>query len=258
MILREFDSRTKPIINAQELLAPIEGMPRTLISCFAHDLVEYAVKKYKGEIVQYFHCANGAIPIYRLHIEGKSIGIVMSLVGAPAVIAEYEELFAMGVQQMLVFGTCGVLDKKIKDHAIIIPNKAIRDEGTSYHYAEYHEEITVNANTFYQMVDILEGMKIPHKTGKVWTTDAIYRETKGKRDRRKAQGCICVDMEASAIAAFAHFKNRSIAQFFYTADSVADDKWEERSLSNKSKFQEKTGFVDLALELAGRLWNINP
>lgn len=50
----------------------------------------------------------------------------------------------MGAGNLLVFGTCGVLDNSIKETSIIIPNSAIRDEGTSYHYAPATNEIALN------------------------------------------------------------------------------------------------------------------
>ena len=77
----------------------------------------------------------------------------MSRVGAPACVVQYEELFAMGLEKVVVFGTCGVLDKSIDDLAIIIPNKAIRDEGTSYHYLKSSREIIVAKNIKMNFLD---------------------------------------------------------------------------------------------------------
>ena len=50
--------------------------------------------------------------------------------------AKFEELFALGIESIVVFGTCGVLDSSIKDCAILLPTLAYRDEGTSFHYAQ--------------------------------------------------------------------------------------------------------------------------
>lgn len=60
----------------------------------------------------------------------------MSGTGASAAVNEYEELFALGIESIVVFGTCGVLDSSIKDCAILLPTLAYRDEGTSFHYAQ--------------------------------------------------------------------------------------------------------------------------
>ena len=89
-----------------------------------------------------------------------------------------------------------------------------------------------------------------HTKGKVWTTDALFRETRSKVDKRKDSGCICVDMECSAMSAVSKFRNKDFFQFFYAADNLDSDKWDKRSLSNKSKLDEKFEILLLALDLA--------
>ena len=164
-----------------------------------------------------------------------------------------EEVFAMGVRNVIVFGTCGVLDREIEDCSILIPNQAIRDEGTSYHYAPAENEIEVNGNYLGQFTDLLEAMNIYYTVGKVWTTDAFYRETVEKVKRRKEQGCICVDMECSANAAAARFRGRELFQFFYAADNLDAEQWDIRSLGNDAKLMEKDRIAMIALELAVRI-----
>ena len=180
---------------------------------------------------------NGKLPFYCLKIGTYEIGLIMAQVGAPTLVCEYEELFALGVEKLVVFGTCGVLDANIKDCSIIVPNIAIRDEGTSYHYVKAGHEIAVN-------------VKINYTVGKVWSNDAIYRETVNKVKIRKEQGCICVDMECSAIAALAKFRDYEITQFFYSADNLGSENYELRSLDNEEKIDQKNTIVDLAIEFA--------
>lgn len=91
--------------------------------------------------------------------------------------------------------------------------------------------------------------------GKVWTTDAFYRETKDKVKRRKEQGCICVDMECSANAAVAQFRGKELIQFFYAADNLDSEEWDVRSLSNYDKLEEKDRIAVIALELALKISN---
>lgn len=177
----------------------------------------------------------------------------MSRVGASACIVSYEEVMAMGLQKLIMFGTCGVLDKDIEDCSIIIPTSAIRDEGTSYHYLEESEEVSVNEKYVALFESILEEHNYSHTKGKVWTTDASYRETKDKMQKRKEQGCVCVDMECSAMAAVAKFRNKDFFQFFHAADNLDSTNWEKRSLGNGANLNEKEKIVLLALELANRI-----
>ena len=177
----------------------------------------------------------------------------MSRVGAPACTVAYEEILAMGLEKLIVFGTCGVLDSAIDDLATIIPTSALRDEGTSYHYMEASDEISVNEKYMDEFIKILKKNNVSYVAGKTWTTDAPYRETRAKVLKRKEQGCICVDMECSAMSAVAKFRNKELFSFFYAADNLDNAKWDPRSLDNDSRLSDKEGIIYLALELATKM-----
>lgn len=73
----------------------------------------------------------------------------------------------------------------------------VMEEGMSYHYAEPSNYIKIRN---YQIVkSIFDNLGLPNVAGKVWTTDAIYRETKTKLDARKKEGCIAVEMELAGV-----------------------------------------------------------
>ena len=194
--------------------------------------------------------ANDRVPVYKIKYKGKEIAIFMSRVGAPACTVSYEEVLAMGLEKLVMFGTCGVLHSYIEDLAIIIPTSAVRDEGTSYHYMKSSPEIEVNPKYIKEFKEILDKNGISSIEGKVWTTDAPYRETRNKVLKRKEQGCICIDMECSAMSAVAKFRNKDLFQFFYAADNLDSAKWDQRSLGNEDRLSEKEKIIYLALELA--------
>lgn len=89
--------------------------------------------------------------------------------------------------------------------------------------------------------------------GKVWTTDAFYRETRAKVALRKAQGCVCVDMECSALMALAQFRGIDVFEFFYAGDNLDREQWDPRSLFTHAKLDEKDRAAYLALELARKI-----
>lgn len=254
MKLTEFDAEKTAVVNAWDFHSEIPDCPKIAVTCFAENLIEYAVKEFSGRKIGQTGSANGIIPFYEITYKGKKLGLVMSLLGAPAAVGEYEELFAMGVEKLLVFGTCGVLDKSIADCSVIIPSSAVRDEGTSYHYMPESDELEVNAGLLNKITDFFNSRNIKYTVGKVWTTDAFYRETKNKVARRKQEGCICVDMECSAIAALAAFRNKKAAQIFYSADNLDGEKYEVRSLSNDSNTDVKRKILELALEAATEIF----
>ena len=100
---------------------------------------------------------------------------------------------------------------------------------------------------------ILRETGVDFTEGKVWTTDAFYRETRGKFEKRKAQGCVCVDMECSALMALAQFRGIDVFEFFYAGDNLDREQWDPRSLSTHAKLDEKDRAAYLALELARKI-----
>jgi uridine phosphorylase len=250
MILEEFDDNRKAIINPEDIEKEIEGFPKVGVSCFSSTLFNRLIDIFKPRMIAKTCTASMEVPIYEMDYRGVKVALFISCVGAPACVACYEDVLAMGLQKLVLFGTCGVLEKSIQDCSIIIPTSAVRDEGTSYHYAKASYEIEVNMKYMEEFIQLLEAHNYSYTKGKVWTTDACYRETRAKMEMRKASGCICVDMECSAMAAVTRFRNKDIFHFFYAADNLDSDNWEERSLGNHEKLDEKEKIALLALEMA--------
>ena len=257
MILCEFDKNKEAIINPWDIIAretKVKGeMPKIAVCCFEGKMFYRLVELLNGELIAVTKNANGEEPIYKVTYKGKEIALVMLEVGAPGAGGQLEELFALGVEKVIVYGSCGVLYEDIEDCSIIIPNAAVRDEGMSYHDAPPSDEIEANPKYIPEFTAFLDELEIGYKIGKTWTTDAFYRETRAKMERRKEQGCICVEMECSALAAVARFREKELFQFFYTADCLGGKEWDERSLSDEVKFDEKDFFSKLAMEFAVRI-----
>ena len=253
MILTEFDPAKKALINPEDIIKPVEGMPEVAVSCYSSLTFERMVSELNADIVAVTGTANGVSPVYRSKYKGIEVALFMMDVGAPVSAAMLEDVYMLGVKKVIVFGTCGVLDRSIDDCAIIIPGSAVRDEGTSYHYAPASDEIEVNQKYMSIFTGMLDELHVKYIVGKTWSTDAFYRETPEKVKRRKQQGCICVDMECSADAAVARFREKDLVQFFYAADNLDSEKWDVRSLSNHSKLEEKDRIAMIALELAVRI-----
>lgn len=253
MLLEEFDQNKKAVLDVYDYIKPVENFPKVAVSCFSHVTFERLVQKLKGERIANTNVANMEIPIYKVCYKGVDVALFMSYVGAAGCIAVLEEVYAMGTQKLILFGTCGVLDASIADCSIIIPNKAMRDEGTSFHYAISSDEIEVNTKYMDVFEIILQELSLHYTIGKVWTTDGIYRETRDKVNARKQAGCICVDMECSAVAALAQFREKEAFHFFYAADNLDYETWDARSLGNNVNVIEKDRIAIIAMELAVRI-----
>lgn len=253
MILQDFDECINSTFDPFEVENLIPNFPKVGITCFSKKLMDRYIESFNGEKIAEISNANGKIPVFKIKYKNKEIVLFMSRVGAPACTVSYEEVLAMGLEKLIMFGTCGVLDSRIDDLAIIIPTSAIRDEGTSYHYMKSSDEIEVNQKYKKEFEEILNQNNISSIEGKVWTIDAPYRETRNKVLKRKEQGCICVDMECSAMSAVAKFRNKELFQFFYAADNLDSTKWDKRCLGNDDRLSEKEKIIYLALELATKM-----
>lgn len=258
MILTKFDPTKSAVINPGDVCQPIPGFPKVAVSCFSRITFNRLVEELHGEVIAHTSDANTDYLVYKAAYNGEQFALFMSSVGAPTCAAVLEDIFIMGAEKVVLFGTCGVLDKSIGDCSVIIPTSALRDEGTSFHYAPPSDEIAVNPHYRQQFIDLLDSQHCSYTLGKVWTTDGIYRETREKIQRRKESGCICVDMECSAVAALAQFRNKTVFQFFYAADNLDSEVWDPRSLSNHANLLLKDRVALLAMEMASRMAKEDP
>lgn len=254
MILSQFDPEKRAIINPSDIVASLPQFPKTVVTCFARATFARILAEVPHRQIAKTSVANLEIPINELDFLGEKIGFFNSYVGASSCVAVLEDIIAMGAENLLVFGTCGVLDNSIKETSIIIPNSAIRDEGTSYHYAPATNEIALNPTYRERFKNFLSHQSISYTEGKVWSTDGIYRETQSKMLARKAQGAIAVDMECSAIAALANFRQINHFQFFYSADNLDSEKWDPRSLANDADLERKDRIASIALHFATQVF----
>lgn len=250
MLLEEFDTDKQAIINPDMVNEPIKNFPETVVTCFARGTFERTLKELPHKHLVTTSVANLDIPIYEIDFDGHKLGFFNSYVGAAGCVAVLEDLIVMGMKNLVVFGTCGVLDSSIAETSIIIPRAALRDEGTSFHYLSPSDEIMVNQDFHEDFKAFLDCQNVSYTEGKVWTTDGIYRETADKMAKRKAQGAICVDMECSAIAALADFRKINHFQFFYSADNLDAEIWDERTLSNDADLETKDRIAYIALAFA--------
>jgi uridine phosphorylase len=132
-----------------------------------------------------------------------------------------------------VCGGAGVLTDLAKGH-VVVPSSAVRDEGTSFHYAPPGREVAPTPAALAAVIAVLEKQSVPHAVAKTWTTDALYRETRDRIVRRKAEGCVTVEMEAAALFAVARFRGVELAQLLYSGDSLSGDSWDHRDWHNSS------------------------
>ena len=253
MILEEFDPCKNAVINPDMVASKVDRFPEVTVSCFSRHLFEKVLSCFSPKRIAELHIATGVSPVYEIAYQGKRIAVFQSYVGEPACVGMYEDLIAIGSKRLILFGNCGVLDKRIEDCGIVIPTAAIRDEGTSYHYALPADQIEVNHQYRDLFKAVLADAGYPYVEGITWTTDAAYRETREKVARRKAQGAIVVEMECAGMQALCDFRGTEFFQFFYAGDNLDHASWDPRSLSGEVRLDDKSRIMFLAFELAARI-----
>ncbi len=247
MITDTFDPFSPAIIN----LPRNPDAPRVdaCIVTFSHEIERYVVENYVTEKIADNHCASCPIPIYLIERNGKRFAFFKTLVGAPITVGLIEDtLFYLDCRRYILFGGAGCLDKEIARGKVMVPTEAYRDEGTSYHYAPAADYIHIpNAGI---VADFMKDNGIPHVLGKTWTTDAFYRETRNNFEKRKAEGCISVEMESAAVQAMCDFRDLELYAFFTSGDLLDAPEWDERLMSEGKGGQHDVGHFSIALGLA--------
>ncbi len=237
--LTEFDPDKKAIIEPSEHIANKSPSPYCVMPIY---LTLVNKLKREGKLKPMGKSVESSEPLYQrylLNYRGKSIIVVYPSIGAPLVAAIMEELIAFGCRKFIVCGAAGVLQPELDRGHIIIPIRALRDEGTSFHYYKPTKYIKMDKTVVRKLETVLKKQNMKYTTGTTWTTDGIYRETRGKVAKRRVEGCITVEMECAALLAVAKFRNVAFGQYLEAWDDVSGETWDKRHVDNKLALQEK-------------------
>jgi uridine phosphorylase len=229
----EFDADPQAIIEPGRVIKPID-IAEHCVLCFFQDVITDVCGDGKARIVHHLGSELGQNPIYELVIDGQRLAVVHPGVGAPLAAGFLEELIALGCRTFIACGGAGVLNSAIAVGHVVIPTSAVRDEGTSYHYLPAGHESQPTSRAVKAIETVLEQHHAAYVTGKTWTTDGLYRETRAKMERRKAEGCITVEMEAAAFFAVAQFRGVTFGQLLYGGDDISGDQWDHRDWQRHS------------------------
>lgn len=218
----------------------------TTFSKFIFDvLLEYTGAKNAGVMR-----GSVDIPLCTCDINGKTVAIYLTPVGAPAAVSAMEEVMACGVKHVIAFGICGALTD-MQPHVFVVPTKAYRDEGTSYHYLPASDYVEVKNSG--KVAEALGSMGIKTLAGGTWTTDGFYRETRTRFNEMVQNGCVAVDMECSALQSCANFRGNEFYTFFITADSLAGEEWEPNYILDLKATDSTSVAVAAAVKLASEI-----
>lgn len=226
-----------------------DTLPSRLVLAFLGPTVDRFARERGWETRVSLESITRDFPYYVTQHDGVDVGIVIAPLGAPAAVQNLEFGINLGARHVVAVGSCGALTAT-DENAMLVPVRALRDEGTSYHYAEAAPWIELEPGPVAAVKAALEAAGRDHEEVTTWTTDGFYRETPAVIENRKLAGCDVVDMECSALAAACAFRGVDFAQLLYTADSLADlDAHDPRGWGVASRAMA----LDLALDAVVRL-----
>jgi len=180
------------------------------------------LKRYRATKVTGFF---GDLRLLKTH--PRSIGVLHPVgPGAPIVAAVLEELIAFGVQRFISIGLAGGLQPDLRAGDVVVCDRALRDEGTSYHYLPPARSVDADSALVQQIRAALTVRGIAHVSGVSWTTDAPYRETRREVEKYRAEDVKTVEMEAAALFAVGQRLKAATAAVVVIGDRLADLTWQ--------------------------------
>ena len=272
----EYDSDKSAVLMPNHDNISVQLPSKAVFAFLGDEIDQYALSR-KATIVANFESATKVYPIYvleekvkkkvgdkldenadekldessdeKVEEETQKICLVQAPVGAPAAVQILDWLISYGVREVISAGSCGSL-VDYAENVFLVPYKALRDEGTSYHYLPPSRYVDVSERSRHAILQTLQAHNLPYHEVKTWSTDGFFRETKGKVASRKQEGCAVVEMECSALAACAQMREIVWGEILYTADTLHDvENYDERNWGGDSKAYA----LELCIEAALRI-----
>ena len=249
MIIHSYDDKTEPIIGLRDFYGERGSGYKTCVATFSKVIFEALLEMSDKKEIARVGSANGGVPIYSLVSGGEKIAFYMCPVSSTMAAQTFIEAnWLTGAKNLVLFGSCGSLAPEATDGKFIIPTEAYRDEGMSYHYAPPADYIKIrNAD---RLAAIFDELGLPYVKGRVWTTDAMLRETKGLLAARRSEGCIAVEMEAAGVQAVCDFYGFELWDFLAAGDVLSENEYRVEGLSAANHSLDK---LFIALEVAKRI-----
>jgi uridine phosphorylase len=183
------------------------------------DIVDHLREAGQAEADPRWACYHSRL--YSYEQGGVSYGIIGRAVGAPFAVLVAEELFASGCQLLISVTSAGQISPAGSPPYFVLIERALRDEGTSYHYAPPSPYSRLQPGLKEMLCGAFEGEAVPVARGTAWTTDAPFRETETEVERHRAAGILAVEMEAAALYAFAAATGNPVVCFAHVTNQMA-------------------------------------
>ena len=213
---------------------PLERVPRICILDPDGDLVEFLHACNSAQRLGSWACFHTVLDTF-VH-EGIEYGIVGGTVGASFSVLVAEELFESGCELLINISSAGRISSLDQEPPyVILIEKALRDEGTSYHYLPPSPYSHLNPFLKEIILHTWDYERVPLYTGTSWTTDAPFRETEEMLEVGRAHNILTIEMEAAALYALGSARQQHIICFAYVTNSLGSIEGDfEKGMANGS------------------------
>jgi uridine phosphorylase len=161
-------------------------------------------------------------------------------------------MMAWGVKRIVILSLAGGLQPDLEPGSIVVCDRAIRDEGTSYHYLPPARDVAASPRLVDALADAIAANGLNCSRGATWSTDAPCRETKEEAELFQREGVKTVDMESAGLFAAAQVRQRATASVFVVGDSLAGPRWSAPPDLRALHLRLKTLF-DILLRTLGKM-----
>lgn len=183
-----------------------------------------------GDMVRYLRATGRARPVdgwacYHSEMDcfeqgGREYSIIGCAVGASYAVLVAEQMFASGCRLLVSITSSGQITALRPPPYFILIERALRDEGTSYHYLPADDYAEADPTLMAAISPALANVGEPVERGATWTTDAPYRETAEAITAARAAGILAVEMEAAALYAFAQARAKAVLCFAHVTNQM--------------------------------------
>lgn len=203
---------------------PAASYPTGLVLHFTAEVLKTVRRNYDAKLAD----KNWWGWLYTIRSGGSKVGVLQSGIGDSLAALVLELLIARGAADIIVVGTAGTLQRGLGIGEVVLTERAIRDEGVSYHYEKPSKYSLPSRGLNRRVEKTLREMKIPYAKGTTWTNDAPFREAVSDVRRFQREGALCVEMEAASLFSVARFRGVNISSLHWISDDVSGPKWDPR------------------------------
>jgi uridine phosphorylase len=132
-------------------------------------------------------------------LDGVACGVVPRTIGGPYAVLIAEQLWSAGARLIVGMTSAGRVSPTLPLPSIVVADEAVRDEGTSLHYLAPSPTVHAPAtDVLGALVEELSAVAHHVRRGRVWTTDAPYRETAEQLRFWAEHDVLAVEMQAAS------------------------------------------------------------